>query len=89
MLFERRVDSEKNQSKRLCPLLVRVAHDGCLQCLVEAFYESVSGRIVSGRLRELNATHPSQGLEKLRVKLTSLVGCDGLWATEAGYRAGQ
>jgi hypothetical protein len=30
------VDSEENWGKCLCPLLVRVAHDGCLQCQVKA-----------------------------------------------------
>jgi hypothetical protein len=44
--------------------------------------------VVSGCLRELNATHPGQGLEKLGVKLTSLVGGDGLRAAKAGYPAG-
>jgi hypothetical protein len=30
--------SSLNQGKHLCPLLVRVAHDGCPQCPLEAFH---------------------------------------------------
>jgi hypothetical protein len=40
---------------------------------------------VGGRPRELNAAHPCQGLEKVGFELTSLVGGDGLRATEAGW----
>jgi hypothetical protein len=36
-----------------------------------------------------NMPNNSQGVEELRFKLTSLVGGDGLRATEAGYPAGQ
>jgi hypothetical protein len=87
--FECRVDSEENQGKRLCPLLVRVAYYGYPQCPVEAFHKYVSRGMVGGRPRELNATQPGQGLEKLRFELTFLVGGDGLWATEAEYPASQ
>jgi hypothetical protein len=44
---------------------------------------------VGGRLRELNATHPGQGLENLGFKLASLGGGDGRRATEADYPAGE
>jgi hypothetical protein len=43
---------------------------------------------VGGRPRELNATQPSPGLEKVGFELTSLVGGDGLRATEAGLVGG-
>jgi hypothetical protein len=89
VLVECRADSEDNQGKRLCSLLVRVAHDGCLQCPVKAFHEPVSRGVVGGRPRELNATHPGHRLEKLGFKLTSLVGGDGVRATEVEYPAGQ
>jgi hypothetical protein len=72
-----------------CPLLVCVAHDDCLQCSVEAFHESVSRGVMGSLPQELNATQLSQRLEKLRFEVTSLVGGDGLWTTEAGYPAGQ
>jgi hypothetical protein len=84
--FECRADSEENQGKRLRSLLVHMTHDGCLQYLVEAFHESISRGVVGGCLRELNTTQPGQELEKLRFKLTSLVGGDGLRATEEGYQ---
>jgi hypothetical protein len=71
------------------PLLIRVSHDDCFQCPVETFHEPVSRGVLGGRPRELNATLPGQGLEKLRFKLTSLVGVDCLLATEAGYPAGK
>jgi hypothetical protein len=64
--------------------VVRVADDGCLQCPVETFHEFVSRGVVGGGPRDLNATHPGQGLEKLGFNLTSLVGGGGLRATEAG-----
>jgi hypothetical protein len=54
--FECRADSRENQGKRFCPVLVRVAQDGCLQCPVEGLHESVSTGVVGGRPRELNAT---------------------------------
>jgi hypothetical protein len=76
-LSERCADSEENQRKRLCPLLVRVSHDGCIQCPVEAFHEPASRWVAGCRPRELNATHLGQGLEKLRFKLTSLFCGDG------------
>jgi hypothetical protein len=68
---------------------VRVAHDGCLQCPVEAFNESVSRGVVGGHPRDLNTTQLGQGLEELRFKLTFLVGGDDLRSTEAGNPAGQ
>jgi hypothetical protein len=64
ILLERCANSE-NQGKHLCPLLVRVAHNGCLQCPVEAFHESVSREVVGCCPLELNATYFCQGLEKL------------------------
>jgi hypothetical protein len=70
-------------------VLVRVADDGCFQRPVEAFHESFNSGVVGGRPREMNATQPGQGVEKLRFKLTSLVSGDGLRTTEAGYPAGQ
>jgi hypothetical protein len=63
-----------------------MAHDGCLQSPVEAFHKSVGRGVVGGHPEELNATQTGQGLEKLRFKLTSLVGGDGLQATEDGYQ---
>jgi hypothetical protein len=45
--------------------------------------------VIVSRPQELNATQLCQGLEKLRFELTSLVGGDGLRATEEGYPAGQ
>jgi hypothetical protein len=68
-------------------VLVRVAYDECLQCPLEAFHESVSRGVVGGCSRDLNSKQSGQGLEKLRFELTSLVGGDGLWTTEAGYLA--
>jgi hypothetical protein len=38
---------------------------------------------------KLNSTHFGQGVEELRLELTSLVGGDSLRATEAGYPAGK
>jgi hypothetical protein len=38
-------------------LLVHVAHDGCLQCLVEVFHEPVSCGVAGCHPRELDATH--------------------------------
>jgi hypothetical protein len=55
----------RTKRKRLCPLLICVAQDGCLQCPMKAFHESVSRGVVGCRPRELNATHLGQGLEKL------------------------
>jgi hypothetical protein len=46
--FELCADSEVKQGKLLCPLLVCVAHDGCLQRPVEAFHEIVRCWMVSG-----------------------------------------
>jgi hypothetical protein len=34
-------DSEENQGKRICPMLVCVAHDGCLQCPLAAGWWAV------------------------------------------------
>jgi hypothetical protein len=45
--------------------------------------------MVGGHPRKLNATHPGEGLKKLRFKLTSLLGGGGLRATEAGYPSDQ
>jgi hypothetical protein len=56
---------------------------------MEAPHESISRGVVDSRLQELNATQPGHGLEKLRFKLTALVGGDGLRTTEAGYPAGE
>jgi hypothetical protein len=70
-------------------VLVGVAQDGCFEGPVEPFHEPVSRRVVGGCPRELNATKLGQGVEELRLKLTSLVGGEGLRATEAGYPAGQ
>jgi hypothetical protein len=89
VLIECRAVTKENQRKRLCPLFVCVAHDGYFQCPVEAFHEPIIHGEVDGRLRQLNATHPVQGLEKLGFKETSLVGGDGLGTTEGGYPAGQ
>jgi hypothetical protein len=66
-----------------------VAHNGCLQHPVEAFHESVSCGVVGGYPQEQNATQVDLGVEEFRFELTSLFGGDGLWATEAGYPAGQ
>jgi hypothetical protein len=41
--------------------------------------------MVGGCPGKLNSTHFGQGVEELRLELTSLVGGDGLRATEAGY----
>jgi hypothetical protein len=82
-------DSEENKGKRLCPVLVRVAYDGCLQYPVEPFHESISCGLVGSCPRELNATQLGQGVEELGFKLMSLVGADGLQTTKAGYPAGQ
>jgi hypothetical protein len=49
ILLESCVDSEENQGKRLCPMLIRVAHDGCLQCPAKAFHEPVSREVVGCR----------------------------------------
>jgi hypothetical protein len=73
---------KENRGKRLCPLLVHVVNDGCLQCPVEAFHESVSRGVVGCRPRELNATHFCQGLEKLQFKVPSLVCGDGLFKSQ-------
>jgi hypothetical protein len=78
------VDSKENQGKCLSPLLVCVAHDGCLQFLVEVFHKCVGRRLVDSHLQKLNATHPGQELEKLKFKMTSLVSGDVLQATKAG-----
>jgi hypothetical protein len=48
---------------------------------VEAFDESI-GR---GMIREVNTTEFGQGVEELRLELMSLVGGDGLRATETGH----
>jgi hypothetical protein len=48
--FECLEDSEENQGKCLFPVLVHVAHDGCLQHLLEAFHESVSCKVVDSCL---------------------------------------
>jgi hypothetical protein len=77
------------QGKLLCPLLVCVAHDDCLQRSVEAFHESFSCGVVGGRPRDLNVTQPGQGLEELKFKLASLVCGGGLRITKSGYPAGQ
>jgi hypothetical protein len=47
--FEWGADAEKNQGKRLSPMLVCMAHDGGLQGMVEAFHESVGCGMISGR----------------------------------------
>jgi hypothetical protein len=70
---------------RLCPLLVRVAYDVCLQRPV---HKSVSCGVVGRCPRELDATQLGHGVEELIFKLTSLVSCGGLRTTEAGYPAG-
>jgi hypothetical protein len=64
-------------------MLVRMAHDGGLQGPVEAFHESVGCGLIRGCSNKLNAAEFGQGVEELGLKLTSLVGDDGLWATEA------
>jgi hypothetical protein len=56
---------------------------------VEAFYKSISRGVVGGRPRELKVTQLGKELEELRFRLPSLVGGDGLWATEAGFPTGQ
>jgi hypothetical protein len=76
-----------NQWKRLCPLLVSVAHGGCLQRPVEAFHQTTGCRMVGGCPGELNSTHSGQEVDESRLELTSLVSGDGLRATEAGYPA--
>jgi hypothetical protein len=45
--------------------------------------------MVSGCPGKLNSTHFGQGVEELRLELPSLVGGDGLRATEARYPAGK
>jgi hypothetical protein len=65
VLSECRADYEENQGKRLCPLLLRVGHDGYVQCPVEIFHEFVMCVVVGGRPREMNAIQPRQGLENL------------------------
>jgi hypothetical protein len=66
-----------------------VAHDGCLQHPVVAFHKTVGCGMVGGCQGKLNSTHFGQGVEELRLELSSRVGGDGLRATEAGYPAGQ
>jgi hypothetical protein len=87
--FERCTDSEENQGTRLCPLFICVAHDGCLQRPVNAFHETIGCWMVGGSPGKLNSSHFGQRVEELQLELTSLVGGDGLWATEAGYPAGK
>jgi hypothetical protein len=43
--------------------------------------------VVGGCPGELGSTHPGQGVEELRLELTSLVRGDSLRATETGYPA--
>jgi hypothetical protein len=69
-------------------MLVSVARDGCLQRPVEALHQTIGCWMVGGCPGELNSSHSGQGVEELRLELTSLVGGDGLRATEAGYPAG-
>jgi hypothetical protein len=61
----------RRNGKHLCPLLVHMAYDGCLQRLVEAFHESFSCGVVSNCPRELDATQLGQGEEELTFKLMS------------------
>jgi hypothetical protein len=56
---------------------------------VEAFHETVGCWMVGGFPGKLNSTHFGQGVEELRLQLTSLIGGDGLRATKAGYPAGK
>jgi hypothetical protein len=65
------MDSEEKQGKHLCPLLVHMAYDGCLQHLVEAFHESFNCRVVSNWPRELDDTQLGPGAEELTFKLMS------------------
>jgi hypothetical protein len=87
--FEWRTDAEKNEGKLLSPLLLCMAHDGDLQGPVEAFHESISCRMVSGCPGKVNAREFVQGIEGLWLKVTTLVGGDGLQATVAWYPASQ
>jgi hypothetical protein len=64
-------------------MLVGMAHDGGLQGTVEAFHESVGCGMIRGCSSNVNATEFGQGVEELRLKLTSLIGGNGLRATEA------
>jgi hypothetical protein len=54
-----------------------------LQGPTKAFHESVRCWMISGCPKKVNATELGQGVEELRLKLTTLVGGDGLQATEA------
>jgi hypothetical protein len=65
------------------------SYPSSLNLPVEALHYPVNRGVVGGRQRELNAAHPCQGLENLGFELTSLVGGDGLGATDSGYAAGQ
>jgi hypothetical protein len=64
-------------------MLVGMTNIGGLQGPVEAFHESVGCGMIRGCSGNVNATEFGQGVEELRLKLTSLVGGDGLWATVA------
>jgi hypothetical protein len=56
---------------------------------MEAFHKAIGGGMVGRCPRELYATQFGQGVEELRLELPSLVGGDGLRATESGYPAGR
>jgi hypothetical protein len=58
-------DVEKNQGKRFSPMFARMAHDGGLQCPVEAFHESVGCGMMSGCPGNVNATGLDQVVEEL------------------------
>ena len=56
---------------------------------MESFHKAIGGRMMGRRPGQLDATQFTQGAEEVRFKLAPLVRRDGLWATEAGYPAGQ
>jgi hypothetical protein len=47
---------EDDEGKCFSPMLVGMAHDGCVQRSVESFYESVGGKVISGRAGKLDTT---------------------------------
>jgi hypothetical protein len=46
-----------------------MGHDGSLQIPVEAFYDSVGCRMISGCPRKRNAAELGQGVEELQLEL--------------------
>ena len=68
-------------------LLVRMAHDGGLQCSVQTFHEAVSCGVVGGHPAEVDTTHLRQAVEEMLLEVASLFGRDCLWTSKACYPA--